>query len=385
MKRLAALLACTFLAHGLPAAGALPQPEPPALKAKSYVLLDYDSGQVLASKEPDLRVGPASLTKVMTAYIAFDEIAHGRVKPGDEVLISEKAWRQGMDSKESRMFIEVGKRVRVIDLLHGIVVQSGNDASIALAEHLGGTEEVFAGLMNSYAKRLGMTHTRFANATGVPHPDQYTTAHDIAKLSAALVRNFPDQYALFKVKEFVFNKIRQPNRNRLLWRDESVDGIKTGHTEESGYHLSASAVRDGRRLISVVMGMDGEASRAEASLALLNYGFRFFETVPAVAGRAPLQTIRAWKGTETALAVGLAAPLNVSIPRGAKDRVQVTPQVDEPVYAPVAEGQKLGTVTVTVDGKVLRREPLVALKALPEGGLMRRVSDEIQMWFQGLR
>lgn len=378
--RFAAVLA---LCLALPAF-ALPQPDPPQLKARSYVLLDHASGQVLAAREPDLRVGPASLTKVMTAYIAFDEIKHGRVKPGDEVLVSEKAWRQGMDSKESRMFIEVGKRVRVIDLLHGIIIQSGNDASIALAEHLGGTEEVFAGLMNSYAKKLGMANTHFANATGVPHPEQYTTAADVARLSAALVRNFPEQYALFKEKEFVFNKIKQPNRNRLLWRDPSVDGIKTGHTEESGYHLAASAVREGRRLIAVVMGMDGEETRAQASLALMNFGFRFYETVSPLAAKAPVTTIRAWKGEQTELALGLAAPLVVSVPHGGAPRLQLTPEVNQPVFAPVAAGQPLGTLTVTLDGKVLRREPLVALAALPEGSWWRQLSDGAQLWFQGL-
>ncbi|HUR42214.1 MAG TPA: D-alanyl-D-alanine carboxypeptidase family protein [Verrucomicrobiae bacterium] len=367
------------------AAFALPQPDAPSLKAKSYVLLDYASQQVLAAKEPDLRVGPASLTKLMTAYIAFDEIQHGRIKPTDQVLISEKAWRQGMDSKESRMFIEVGKRVAVQDLLHGIVIQSGNDASIALAEHLGGAEETFAGLMNAYAKKLGMVNTHFMNATGVPDPQQHTSALDVAKLSAALVRNFPEAYKLFSEKEFVFNKIKQPNRNRLLWRDPTVDGIKTGHTEESGYHLSASALRDGRRLISVVMGMDSEAARAEASLALLNYGFRFFETAPAVAAKQPLVTIRAWNGDATELALGAVSAVAVSIPHGAKDRIKVEAQVNEPVYAPVVEGQPVGTLTVSLDGKVLRREPLVALAALPEGGLVRRLSDGIQMWFQNLR
>lgn len=381
MIRFTAVL-CTLLPL---AAFALPQPDAPVLKAKSYVLLDYASLQVLAAKEPDLRVGPASLTKVMTAYIAFDEIQHGRVKPADQVLISEKAWRQGMDSKESRMFIEVGKRVAVQDLLHGIVIQSGNDASIALAEHLGGAEETFAGLMNACARKLGMANTHFMNATGVPDPQQHTTALDVAKLSAALVRNFPEAYKLFSEKEFVFNKIKQPNRNRLLWRDPTVDGIKTGHTEESGYHLSASALRDGRRLISVVMGMDSEAARAEASLALLNYGFRFFETAPAVAAKQPLVTIRAWNGDATELALGAASAVTVSVPHGAKDRIKVETQVNEPVYAPVVEGQPVGTLTVSLDGKVLRREPLVALAALPEGGLVRRLSDGIQMWFQNLR
>ena len=282
------------------------------------------------------------------------------------------------------MFIEVGKRVAVEDLLKGIIIQSGNDASIALAEHLAGTEATFAGLMNRYAKDLGLTHTHFTNATGMPEPDQYTTARDVAVMSRALIANFPDHYALFKVKDFVFNKIRQPNRNRLLWRDPSVDGIKTGHAEKPGYHLAASAVRDGRRLISVVMGMDGEESRARASVALLNFGFRFFETVPALAAKAPVTTIRAWKGEQTELALGVAAPLTVSVPRGGKDRLTLTPQIDQPVFAPVTEGQALGTLTVSLDGKELRREPLVALAALPEGGWLRQLSDGIQLWFQEL-
>jgi serine-type D-Ala-D-Ala carboxypeptidase (penicillin-binding protein 5/6) len=381
MKVFAAAVA--LLAAG--AAFALPQPDPPNLKAASYVLLDHESGQVLAAKEPDLRIEPASLTKIMTVYVAFDELRHGRVKPTDEAVISEKAWRQGMDSRESRMFIEVGKRVTVNDLLHGIIVQSGNDASVALAEHLGGTEATFAELMNTYAKNLGLTHTHFVNATGVPEAEQYTTARDVATLSRALIREFPEQYPLFKEKEFIFNKIRQPNRNRLLWRDPSVDGIKTGHAEKPGYHLAASAVRDGHRLISVVMGMDGEGSRADASLALLNFGFRFFETVPALAAKTAVTTIRAWKGEATELALGVAATLLVSVPHGGKARLQLTPQVNEPVFAPVAAGQALGTLTVTLDGKVLRTEPLVALAELPEGGLWRRLSDEVQLWLQSFQ
>jgi D-alanyl-D-alanine carboxypeptidase (penicillin-binding protein 5/6) len=363
-------------------AAALPQPDPPELKARSYVLFDYGSGQVLAAKEPDLRIEPASLTKLMTVYIAFDELRHGRVKLTDEALISEKAWRQGMDSKESRMFIEVGKRVAVGDLLKGIIVQSGNDASVALAEHLGGTEAVFAGLMNGYGKNLGLRNTNFTNATGIPEAEQYTTARDVAVLSAALIRDFPEHYPLFKEKEFVFNRIRQPNRNRLLWRDPSVDGIKTGHAEKAGYHLAASAVRDGRRLIAVVAGTDGEAARAEASLALLNYGFRFFQTVTALAPKVPVTTIRAWKGEATELALGVAQPVTVGVPHGAQPRLQLTPQVNEPVFAPVAEGQAVGTLTVSLDGKVLRTEPLVALAALPEGGLLRQLSDGIQLWFE---
>jgi serine-type D-Ala-D-Ala carboxypeptidase (penicillin-binding protein 5/6) len=339
---------------------------------------------VLAEKDGEARVEPASLTKLMLVYIAFDEVRHGRVKPTDEALISEKAWRQGIDSKESRMFIEVGKRVAVQDLLHGIVIQSGNDASVALAEHLGGTEETFAQLMNKYAKDLGLSKTHYANATGVPDPEEYTTARDVAQLCRALIRDFPDDYALFKQKEFVFNKIKQPNRNLLLWRDPTVDGIKTGHAEKAGYHLASSAVRDGRRLISVVLGTDSEKARAEASLALLNFGFRFYETVPAVAANTSLATVRAWKGAEEQLALGVTDAITVSVPHGGKDRLEVKTDVKEPVFAPVTAGQQLGTLTVSLDGKVLRRAPLVALAAMPEGGLWRRVSVEIQLWVKDL-
>ena len=379
MIRPAAALAALLFA--CPAA-ALPVPDPPDLKVRSYVLYDYDSGQVLAAHEPSLRVEPASLTKVMLTYVAFDELRQGRVRPDDLVLVSEKAWRQGMDSKESRMFIEVGKRVAVQDLLRGIIVQSGNDASVALAEHLGGTEDTFADLMNRYARQLGMTQSHFTNATGVPAPNQYTTAHDMALLGRALIRDFPERYALFKEKEFVFNRIRQSNRNRLLWRDPSVDGIKTGHIEKAGYHLMASAVRDGRRLITVVLGMDGENVRADASLALLNFGFRFYEAVPVSLAQKPLLTIRAWKGTDKELALGLAAPLVVSVPHGARDRLQLQPEAAGPVHAPVVLGQALGTLKVVLDGKVLRQEPLVALAALPEGNLWRRLSDGVQLWMQ---
>ena len=361
---------------------ALPQPDPPSLKAKSYVLLDYGSGQVLAANEPDLRIGPASLTKLMTVYIAFDELKHGRMKPTDLVLISEKAWRQGMDSKESRMFIEVGKRVAVEDLLKGIIIQSGNDASIALAEHLAGTEATFAELMTRYAQQLGMKDTRFANASGVPAEAQYTSARDMALLAHALIRDFPEQYAQFKEREFTFNKIRQPNRNRLLWRDPSVDGIKTGHADEAGYHLLASAVRDGRRLITVVLGSEGEDARAQQSIALLNYGFRFYETMPVAGAGEPLLTIRAWQGERKELALGLEAPLVVSVPRGGGDRVELLPQADGRVYAPVPPGRSLGTLKVVLDGEVLRSEPLVALSALPEGNLWRQITDGVQLWMQ---
>lgn len=361
---------------------ALPVPDAPDLPARSYLLYDFDSGQALAAREPALRVEPASLTKLMLAYVAFDELRRGRIKLTDEALVSEKAWRQGLDSSESRMFIEVGKRVAVADLLRGIIVQSGNDASVALAEHLAGTEETCADLMNRYARQLGMTQSHFANATGVPAPDQYTTAADMALLARALIREFPEQYALFREKEFVFNGIRQPNRNRLLWREPGVDGLKTGHVQKAGYHLVASALREGRRLITVVLGMESENARADASLALLNYGFRFYETVPVGDAGKPVLTLRAWKGTDRQLALGLAGPLMVSVPRSTRERLELKPEAAGPVHAPVAAGTALGTLRVMLDGRELRREPLVALKALPEGNLWRRTSDGVQLWIQ---
>lgn len=280
------------------------------------------------------------------------------------------------------MFIEVGKRVTVQDLLHGIIVQSGNDASIALAEHLGGAEATFADLMNRHARQLGMEHTHFVNATGVPAEGQHTTAQDMALLGRALIRDFPEQYALFKEREFTFNKIRQPNRNRLLARDPSVDGIKTGHAEKAGYHLLASAVRDGRRLITVVLGAEDEEARAEQSLALLNHGFRFYETVPVAEAMQPMLKVRAWKGASRELALGLAEPLVISLPRGGRDRVELLSEPAGQVHAPVAAGQSLGTLKVVLDGQVLRTEPLVALSALPEGNLWRRVTDGVQLWMQ---
>jgi serine-type D-Ala-D-Ala carboxypeptidase (penicillin-binding protein 5/6) len=359
---------------------AMPVPAPPAFKASSYVLMDYDSGQIIAARDPELRVEPASLTKLMTCYIAFDQLREGRLKPTDLVLISERAWR----SIGSRSFLEVGRQVDVETLLHGIVVQSGNDASIALAEHIAGTEETFAQLMNQYAQRLGLTQTQYANATGLPHPELHTSARDMALLARAMIRNFPEHYALYRIREYTYNNIRQPNRNRLLWRDDAVDGIKTGHTSSAGYHLTASAIRDGRRLISVVIGTDGEEQRAQASLALLNYGFRFFETVTAAEAGQPVTTIRAWKGAETELALGVAEPLAVSVPRGAARKLELRPQVDGDVFAPVSAGQRLGTLEILLDGELLRSEPLVALAELPAGGLWRALTDEVRLRFRDL-
>lgn len=361
-------------------ASALPLPKPPSLNARSYALLDYASGQMLAAKEPDLRIEPASLAKLMTLYVAFDHLKSGQIKLSDEARVSEKAWR----AEGSRSFMEVGKRIPIETLLRGIIIQSGNDASTVLAEHIAGAEDVFADLMNQYARKLGLTQSHFTNATGLPHPDLHTSARDVALLSRALVRDFPEWYAMFKEKEFAFNNIRQPNRNLLLWRDPSVDGIKTGHTESAGFSLASSALREDRRLIAVVIGAGSEQARADASLALLNYGFRFFEIVTAVSTDQPLTIIRAWKGAETELALGVAAPVVVSVPRGSAAKVQVKLQVNEPVFAPVVKHQPVGSVNVTVDNEVLRSEPLVALTELPRGNLWRRLWDSLVLWIKGL-
>lgn len=359
-------------------------PDPPTLDAKSYVIMDYASGDLLAAREPDMRVEPASITKVMTSYIAFDEIRKGRLRYEDEVLISEKAWRQGIDSSESRMFVEVGSRVKMIDLLRGIIVASGNDASIAVAEHIAGSEDVFADLMNQYAARLGLKNTRFADASGLPHPEHYSTARDLALLGRALIRDFPEDYKIYAEKSFKYKLAKaQPNRNGLLNKDPSVDGIKTGHTSSAGYCLLSSAQRDGRRLIAAVMGARSWAYREQASLELLNYGFRFYETVPLFGPSAPVATVAAYMGAEEQLPVGTLQPVVLSLPRGAKARLQINPQVTGQAVAPIAAGQVLGTISISLDGKPIRQEPLVALKPIAEGSLWTRAVDSVRLWWAG--
>jgi serine-type D-Ala-D-Ala carboxypeptidase (penicillin-binding protein 5/6) len=375
MKKFISLFVFLFLSSSLYAQSA---PQPPALDVKSYVLLDFESGTVLASKEPHLRVEPASLTKIMTTYVAFDELQHGRVSMDDQVLISEKAWR----SEGSRSFIEVGKRVRFEDLLHGSIIQSGNDASIAIAEHIAGDESVFVQLMNKHAKRLGMVDTQFSNATGLPSPELYTSAYDMALLSQALIRDFPDLYPWFKDQEFTYNNIRQYNRNQLLDLDPTADGIKTGHTNAAGYCLAGSAIRDGRRLITVMMSAKGSRERAQMTKGLLDYGFRFFETARLFGVQKPVATVRAWKGAVTELPVGVAEPVALALPRGSSDRLQISHQIEGPVLAPIRAGQVLGTVTVSLNGEVLRTQPLVSLQSVEAGSLWQRASDTVRMFLQ---
>ena len=352
-------------------------PAPPSVPATSYLLIDFHSGKTLAEKDADMRVEPASITKLMSGYVLYRALASGSIALDDEVLVSEKAWR----TYGSRMFIEVNHRVKLSDLLRGMVVQSGNDATVALAEHLAGSESGFVAMMNAEAQRLGMTATHFANATGMPHEDHYTTAHDIATLMRAVITEFPEHYALYKEREFTYNGIKQYNRNKLLWRDPSVDGGKTGHTESAGYCLVASAERDGMRLISVVLGTDSEDARARHSQALLNYGYRFFETHRLYGAGEALTEARVWKGAEELVGLGLDDDLYVTIPRGQYGKLDAVMELTPNVEAPVARGTALGDVNVSLDGEVIHTQPLVALKDVDQGGFFRRTTDAVIRWF----
>ncbi|QHS10522.1 D-alanyl-D-alanine carboxypeptidase family protein [Sinimarinibacterium sp. NLF-5-8] len=356
-------------------------PEPPSIAAKSYILYDFDSQQTLAERDALMRVEPASITKIMTAYIAFDEIKQGRITLNDQVLISEKAWR----TPGSRTFVEVGKRVVLEDLLMGSIVQSGNDATVAIAEHIAGDESVFAQMMNKQAARMGMKDTHFMNSTGLPDAEHYTTAHDIAILADYLIRDFPQQYKhYYSTREFTFGhgkQISQMNRNMLLDMDPFADGIKTGHTESAGYCLAASSIREGRRIISVVMGTSGMQARATASKALLDYGFRFFENVTQFGVDKPVERVTAWKGSVSQLPVGTVAPVSISLPRGTADKLKTEYQISTQAIAPIQAGQELGTLTLSVEGKTLRTLPLVALADVAEGGLLTRAVDSLRLWW----
>ncbi|MCW3147304.1 D-alanyl-D-alanine carboxypeptidase [Stutzerimonas stutzeri] len=355
-------------------------PSPPQLAAKSYMLMDAASGKVLVENNSDERLPPASLTKLMTAYIATLEIQKGQISDSDMVTVSEKAWRTG----GSRMFIQVNTQVSVDDLLHGIIIQSGNDASVAMAEHIAGSEEAFADLMNATAQRLGMSNTHFMNATGLPDPDHYSSANDMAKLARAIIYQDPAHYAIYAQKEFFWNNIKQPNRNLLLWRDKTVDGLKTGHTEEAGYCLVASAVRDGMRLISVVFGTDSEQARAAETQKLLTYGFRFFETRTFYQKGVELAQQQVWKGEQRQVKAGLAEDLTLTLPRGQLDKLEASMSFSDTLVAPIAQGQVIGKVDVKLGEEVLHSTDLVALEAVEEGGLFRRLWDSIRLFFFSL-
>jgi D-alanyl-D-alanine carboxypeptidase (penicillin-binding protein 5/6) len=359
-------------------AAAKPVPNPPELNASSYYLVDFDSGRVLAEKDADKRVEPASITKLMTAYLVDKAIQAGDLSPEEMVTISEKAWRM----KGSKMFVEVGKQVSVENLMKGLIIQSGNDASVALAEHIAGTEDAFAGYMNHQAKVLGMNNTQFVNATGWPHENHYSTARDIAILTQAIIQNFPASYRLYKEREFTYNNIRQYNRNRLLWRDDSVDGVKTGHTEAAGYCLVSSASREDMRLISVVLGAGTDKSRTQSSQSLLNYGFRFFKTHKLYQKNESLKKARIWYAEQELINIGIGRDIYITIPRGRYKELVANLEVDSEINAPVKQGQELGLMKISLDDELLIEEPLVAIQAVSEGSLIDRALDSIKLLFQ---
>ena len=354
-------------------------PVPPALAAKSWLLLEMGSGQVLTAEKPDERIEPASLTKLMTAYLTFAALRQKTIALDQPVPVSQKAWKTG----GSKMFIRVDTQVPVEDLIKGMIVQSGNDACVALAEAIAGSEESFAQMMNREAKRLGMNSSNFTNSTGLPDPMLYTTARDLATLASALIRDFPEEYKkYYSMKEFRYNNITQPNRNRLLFMDSSVDGVKTGHTEGAGYCLVSSALRDQRRLLSVVLGTKSDATRASESLKLLNWGFQSYDAVTLFAKDQPVATLRVWKGTQKTVKAGFERPFMIAVPRGYADKVksEFTPQPR--LMAPIQAGQQLGSLKVTIDGKLYGEYPVPALENVGLIGIFGRTIDSVLLWFE---
>ncbi len=354
-------------------------PVPPTLAARAWLLLEMGSGQVLTAEKPDERIEPASLTKLMTAYLTFAALRQKTIALDQPIPVSQKAWKTG----GSKMFIKVDTQVAVEDLIKGMIVQSGNDACVALAEAIAGSEENFAQMMNREAKRLGMANSNFTNSTGLPDPQLYTTARDLATLASALIRDFPEEYKkYYSIKEFRYNNITQPNRNRLLFIDSSVDGVKTGHTEAAGYCLVSSAQRDQRRLLSVVLGTKSDATRASESLKLLNWGFQSYDAVTLFPKDQPVATLRVWKGTQKTVKAGFDRPFMIAVPRGYADKVksEFTPQPR--LMAPIEAGQQLGTLKVTIDGKLYGEYPVVALENVGLIGIFGRSIDSVLLWFQ---
>ncbi|MFY9179614.1 MAG: D-alanyl-D-alanine carboxypeptidase family protein [Venatoribacter sp.] len=355
-------------------------PKAPDLDASSYILMDAVSGRIIVQHNADKRLPPASLTKMMTSYVALHEVVQGNVSENQLVPISVKAWKMG----GSKMFVREGTEVPIIDLLRGIIIQSGNDASVAVGEYFAGSEEAFAGWMNQFAARFGMTNTNFENATGWPSKNHYSTAHDLAKLSWHIVNDHPAYYSLYAEKYYSYNGIRQPNRNTLLWRDKTVDGLKTGHTEEAGFCLAASAEREGTRLIAVVMGTRSEEARARETQKLLAYGFRYFETRSVYSANESLQTAKVWKGQADQVELGLEKNVVLTLPRGIKGELEVSLKTDNQIEAPISKGQVLGSMTISLDGETLEERPLVALNDIEEAGFFGRLLDTIKLFFARL-
>lgn len=354
-------------------------PAPPQLAASAYLLMDTDTGRVIVEHNADKVLPPASMTKMMTSYIVSAEIERGSINENDLVDISVKAWKKG----GSKMFVREGTQVSVKDLLRGVIIQSGNDASIALAEHLAGSEEAFADVMNQQAALLGMTDTVFKNATGWPEDGHVTTARDLAILGTALIKDFPEHYALYSEKYFSYNGITQPNRNKLLFTDKSVDGIKTGHTEEAGYGLAASAKRNDMRLLSVVIGTRSESARAAESQKLLAYGFRYYQTHKLYSENDVVNTAKVWKGTSDTVELALPKDIYLTIPRGSEKQLVATVNVDQVIEAPIQAGQELGNIVVTLDDEELLNIPAVALNGVEQSGFFARIIDGISLFFNG--
>ncbi len=366
------------LAAAAPAPGTAPPMVAPAIAAPSYLLLDFASGTPIVAQNADERRDPASLTKLMTAYLVFAALKEGRILPSQMVTVSQAAWH----AEGSRMFIEPRRAVSVDELMRGMIVQSGNDASIALAELVAGSEAAFVARMNAEAKRMGIAGTNFTNVTGLPQPDHYSTARDLAVLAASVIRDYPEYYTLYSLKEYRYNNITQPNRNRLLWIDPHVDGMKTGHTETAGWCLIASAKRGERRLLSVVLGAASDAARASESEKLLNYGFQAFDTVQLYQSGKPVQSLRVWKGAEASVAAGFFADQYLALPKGKAPALQLTMTASEPLVAPVVQGQRVGTVKVALEGRTLAELPMVALADVPEAGILGRAWDTVRLWFK---
>lgn len=381
MKKLIAAIAATAFSISVAFAQALPAP---TIAAKSWLLLDATSGQVLASHDPAMRIEPASLTKIMTAYLAFAAIKEKRLDPEQMINVSVKAWK--VDPGSSKMFIEPRVPVKVNDLLHGLIVQSGNDAAVALAEAVAGTEEAFVALMNREAERMGLKSTRFGNSHGLPSPDTYSTAEDLAKLASNLINDHPDYYKIYSTRDFTYNKIKQANRNRLLWLDPTVDGMKTGYTAAAGYCLIATARRpngDGeRRLISVVLGTDSDAMRAQESQKLLNWGFQNFDTVRLYAKGEPVATPQVWKGSRSEVKIGFTHDVYVTVPKGTAEQMKPVLERTDPLIAPVEQYSKVGTLKMMVGGKPITELPVVALEQVGQATVFGRAWDSLRLWMK---
>ena len=380
MLRMAKSLLVLLLVTSWAASAQSITPAAPQLAAEGYLLIDADTGHVIVEFNSDQRLPPASLTKIMTSYIISAELEQGTLNLDEEVQISVNAWR----TEGSRMFIREGTQVPVRDLKRGIIIQSGNDASVAMAERIAGSEDAFADLMNQHAMRLGMNSTNFMNATGLPHDNHYTTANDLAKLTTALIQDFPEDYKIYSEKYFTYNDIRQPNRNSLLWRDKTVDGVKTGHTEAAGYCLVASAQRDGMRLISVVMGTTSEEARAIESQKLLTYGFRYFETVHLYDAGETLKAVRVWGGERESVDLGVAEDIVITVPRGSRKNLEASMDLQKVVEAPFAVGSPFGTLKIMNGEELVKEVPLVANTAVDEAGFFGRLWDSISLFFTRL-